>query len=94
MILFASEALSDMERVRNFLTVRNPQAATRAMRAIWAALERVEHSPSIGHPTMEPSIRQIVVRFGRHGYVVRYRVLPTEDTIFVTRIWHGREVRE
>ena len=38
MILFSSDALSDIERVRNFLEIRNPQAAVRAMRAIWAAL--------------------------------------------------------
>jgi plasmid stabilization system protein ParE len=30
MILFSSEALSDIERVRNFLETRNPDAAVRA----------------------------------------------------------------
>jgi plasmid stabilization system protein ParE len=34
MILFASEALSDIERVRSFLEAKNPDAAARAMRAI------------------------------------------------------------
>jgi plasmid stabilization system protein ParE len=94
MILFSSGALSDIDRVRNFLEVRHPQAAVRAMRAIWTALERVENTPQIGQPTKDRSIRQIVVRFGRHGYVVRYKVLSPDDTIFVTRIWHGRESRE
>jgi plasmid stabilization system protein ParE len=42
MILFSSEALSDIDRVRTFLEVRNPDAAVRALRAIWMALERVE----------------------------------------------------
>jgi plasmid stabilization system protein ParE len=93
MILFSSEAVSDIERVRSFLAARNPDAAQRAMRTIWRALERVESFPEIGHPTKAPSIRQIVVRFGRRGYVVRYRVLP-DQTIFVTRLWHGREARE
>jgi plasmid stabilization system protein ParE len=64
------------------------------MRAIWTALERVEQAPYIGKPPKDHSIRQIVVRFGRRGYVVRYRILPEGDTIFVTRIWHGREARE
>ena len=94
MILFASAALSDMRRVRNFLEARNPNAAVRAMRAIWAALQRVEELPEIETPVEDTEIRQIVVRFGRYGYVVRYKMLPENGAIFVTRIWHGREARE
>ena len=94
MILFASEATSDVQRVRNFLEARNPNTAARAMRAIWAALQRVEQFPEIGTPTKDAQIRQIVVRFGRYGYIVRYKVLPTNGAIFVTRLWHGRENRE
>jgi plasmid stabilization system protein ParE len=93
-IFFSSDALSDIERVRGFLEARNPQAAIRAMRAVWAALGRIEGAPYMGEPTKHRDIRQIIVRFGRRGYVVRYRVLPSDDAIFVTRIWHGREVRD
>ncbi len=64
------------------------------MRAIWAALARVETMPYIGKPTTDGHIRQIIVRFGRRGYIVRYRVLPPDDAILVTRIWHGREARD
>lgn len=94
MILYSSEAVSDIDRLRNFLEVKNTQAAVRAIRAIWTAIERVERSPYIGQRTKDPSIYQIVVRFGRHGYVVRYRSLSEDDAIFVTRIWHGREASE
>jgi plasmid stabilization system protein ParE len=93
MILYSSDAVSDSDRVRIFLEIRNPQAAIRAMRAIRSALTRVETTPYIGKPTKAPDIRQIVVRFGRYGYIVRYRVLP-DGAIFVTRVWHGREARE
>jgi plasmid stabilization system protein ParE len=94
MIFYSSDAIPDIERVRTFLEIRNPQAAIRAMRAIVGALEHVEALPLIGKATKEPNIRQIVVRFGRHGYIVRYQVMSPDDTIFVTRIWHGREARE
>lgn len=94
MILFSSEAVSDIERVRSFLQPRNPDAALRAVRAIWRALEQVEAFPEIGQPTKDPAIRQIRVRFGRRGYVVRYRVLASDEAVFVTRVWHGRERRE
>jgi plasmid stabilization system protein ParE len=64
------------------------------VRAIWTALERVEDVPEIGHPTTDPRVRQIVVGFGRRGYVVRYRILPPDGAVFVTRLWHGREARK
>jgi plasmid stabilization system protein ParE len=92
MILFSSEAVSDIERIRKFLEIRNPDAAARAIDAIWAALEQVKHFPKIGKPIKDCHIRQIIVRFGQRGYIVRYSIQPNE-VIFVTRIWHGLEGR-
>jgi toxin ParE1/3/4 len=92
MILFGPDAVSDIERVRQFLDSRNPDAARRAMRTIWSALERVQDIPELGRPTEDDSIRQIVIRFGAAGYVARYTLLPGGD-ILVLRIWHGREAR-
>ena len=92
MILFSDKAVADIERLREFLYSKNPEAAKRAMRAIWKALERVESFPGLGSPTTDPLIRQIVVAFGSRAYVARYTVLP-DGAIFVTRVWHGRELR-
>jgi plasmid stabilization system protein ParE len=44
-------------------------------------------------PTGDADVRQIVVRFGSSGYIVRYVVLPENENILITRIWHGREAR-
>jgi plasmid stabilization system protein ParE len=93
-ILLSAEAVSDIQRVRDFLQESNPEAAQRAMATIWAALHRVEHFPYLGRPTTSPEIRQIVVPFGRRGYIIRYRILPEEGAILVTRIWHARERRD
>jgi toxin ParE1/3/4 len=93
MILLSPDAVLDVERVRHFLENRNPQAAQRALAAIWHALEQAQAFPDIGAPTADADIRQIVVRFGASGYIVRYTRLAAGD-ILVTRIWHGREARE
>jgi plasmid stabilization system protein ParE len=93
MILLSSEARSDVTRLRNFLGVKNPRAAIRAMQAIWAALQRLEQFPQSGRATDDPRIRQIVVPFGASGYIVRYTIVPDNQAILVTRIWHGREAR-
>jgi toxin ParE1/3/4 len=91
MILVSSAAASDIERVRKFLEVKNPDAATRAVGRIWEALKQAECFPEMGK-RIKGNLRQIVVRFGQGGYIVRYRIRPN-GVIFVTRIWHGREER-
>ncbi|MEA2729968.1 MAG: hypothetical protein QOF70_4443 [Acetobacteraceae bacterium] len=40
-------------------------------------------------PTGNADIRQIVVRFGASGYIVRYAILSGDGDILITRIWHG-----
>ena len=94
MILLSPAAVVDVERVRSFLEERNPDAAKRALVAIWRALDQVQAFPELGATTADADIRQIVVRFGSSGYIVRYTVLPGSGDIFVTRLWHGREARE
>lgn len=93
MILFSSDAAADLERVREFLDINNPDAAKRAMRVIFAALEKVETFPDLGRPTEDADIRQIVIRFGAAGYIVRYTMLPESGDVLVLRLWHGREAR-
>jgi toxin ParE1/3/4 len=67
MILLSQEATSDIERVREFLDINNPEAAKRALRVIFAALARVEEFPGLGRPTEDADIRQIVIPFGAAG---------------------------
>ena len=93
MILFSPDAASDIERVREFLDINNPQAAKRALRGIFAALDRLQDFPELGRPTEDADIRQIVIRFGAAGYVARYTVLPDSGDVLVLRVWHGREAR-
>jgi toxin ParE1/3/4 len=54
----------------------------------------VQAFPDIGMPTGDADIRQIVVRFGASGYIVRYTRLPDTGDILLIRLWHGRELRE
>ena len=93
MILLSPDAVSDVKRLRNFLDEKNPDAAKRALAAIWTAIERLEEFSDLGAPTRDTEIRQLVVRFGSSGYIVRYTILPERKDVFVTRIWHGREAR-
>lgn len=93
MILFSPDAVEDVERLRTFLDRNNPDAARRAIALIWTAIDRLQEFPYLGMPTGDADIRQIVVRFGASGYIVRYAILPGDEDILITRIWHGRQAR-
>jgi toxin ParE1/3/4 len=93
MILFSPEAVADVERLRVFLDRNNSDAARRALASIWAAIDRLQEFPDLGRPTSDADIRQIVIRFGGSGYIIRYSVLHDERHILITRMWHGREAR-
>jgi toxin ParE1/3/4 len=91
MILLSSDAVEDVDRLRSFLDQNNPGAAQRALATIWTAVDRLQEFPDLGMPTPDADIRQLIIRFGASGYVVRYTALPPD--ILITRIWHGREAR-
>ena len=93
MIQLSLDAASDVERVREFIGVHNAEAAKRALRVIFTAIEKLQDFPNLGRPTEDAEIRQIVVRFGAAGYIVRYTILPESGDVLVLRIWHGREAR-
>jgi plasmid stabilization system protein ParE len=93
MILLSPDAVEDVERLRTFLDQSNPDAARRALALIWTAIDRLQEFPDLGMRTEDADIRQIVVRFGSSGYIVRYTVLTGDENILITRIWHGREAR-
>jgi plasmid stabilization system protein ParE len=93
MIFLSPDAALDVERLRTFLDQINPDAARRALALIWTAIERLQEFPAMGMPTEDAGIRQIVIRFGASGYIVRYNVLAETKDIVITRIWHGREAR-
>lgn len=44
-----------------------------------------------GHLSSEGDARESLVRFGRAGYVIQYRV--THDAVMVLRIFHSLEER-
>jgi plasmid stabilization system protein ParE len=79
--------------LRIFLDQTNPDAARRALALIWTAIERLQDFPALGMPTEDADLRQIVIRFGASGYIVRHVILPETADILVTRVWHGREAR-
>jgi plasmid stabilization system protein ParE len=93
MILVSEDAALDFERLRNFLEIKSPLAASQAVAAIWTAVQALDEFPHLGAPRGRASVRQLIVRHGASAYVVRYAILAQNEDILVLRIWHGRETR-
>ena len=85
------EAMTDLERHFEFLNERNPDAASRAVRAILSAGSSLARSPDRGNTVPDSMQRKLRVFFGKSGYVLYYRVEGSQ--VFILRVHHGRENR-
>jgi hypothetical protein len=53
----------------------------------------LQEFPALGMQTEGADVRQIVIRFGTSGYIVRYAIVSETADILITRVWHGHEAR-
>ena len=89
-VQFSRRSLADRDRLVEFLSETNLPAADRALSVLAKALEDIATFPEIGRPGPR-GYRKLIVRFGKAGYEIRYRVYP--NRVLVTRIFHTREDR-
>ncbi len=84
-------ARSDLIRVSNFLADVPPGAALRAADVLDEALRTLRTFPERA-PKNRIGGRDMIVRFGQAGYVIRYRVVGAD--VIVTHLPHfGRSFR-
>ncbi len=90
---FAPAATRDLQRLREFLRQKNPQASHRAGQTIARALQLLRQQPQIGRPLddLPAEYREWVIDFGASGYVALYRYDETSDTVTVLALRHQRE---
>ena len=88
-IEFSASAVRDLKRLREFIAVHNPQAASRISLRIRTAVGKLALFPEMGRPVEElEGVRELIAG----NYVVRYSC--SDDVVFILRIWHGKEYRE
>jgi toxin ParE1/3/4 len=93
-LIVSETALADLERLHAFLADKSPRAASRAVSALVAAVESLNHVPERGRPAGLPHTRELIVPFGRSNYVIRYLNRTGPDELVIFRIWHSREARD
>lgn len=91
-VIFAPAAIRDLQRLRDFLRPRNPDAAWRAAEAIRQGLQALGGHPQMGRlvEDLPEHYREWLIDFGDSGYVARYRF--DGDTVTILAIRHQKEV--
>jgi plasmid stabilization system protein ParE len=90
-VVYSENALANIEHAFEYLAAHDPGAALAAVEAIRSAVTALNVHPLIGR-RVEGEIRELVISFGRTGYVALYRYLPARDTVRVLAVRHQREL--
>jgi plasmid stabilization system protein ParE len=90
-IVYSRNAIANLERAFAWLAERAPDAADAAVEAITSAVALLEHHPMVGRP-IEGALRELVISYGRTGYVALYPFLPAQDVVRILAIRHQREL--
>jgi plasmid stabilization system protein ParE len=90
-VIYSSRALDNLERAFEYLARSDPTAGLSAASAIQSAVSTLAAHPLIGR-RIEGEIRELVISFGKSGYVALYRFLPHSDVVRVLAIRHQREL--
>ena len=89
-VVYSPNAIANLARLHRFLDQKNPEAATRAIRAIRDRLVMLSRFPRLGPVDPErPDIRELFVPFGAAGYVARYGIVG--KTVVILAVRHTRE---
>jgi plasmid stabilization system protein ParE len=89
-IQWANKALSDLERVYEFLASVNKPAAIQVVRSLTNGVTRLADHPRLGESLSQFAPRDVRrLQIGR--YEVRYEIQGS--VIFILRLWHTREDR-
>lgn len=86
----SASALRDLERLFDFIAEADPQRALSQLTSVRAAFAVLADHPLLGR-VAEDGRRELVLSRGRHGFIAKYRWLPTEGVVLILAVRHQRE---
>ncbi len=85
-------AFEDLKRLYDFLEPVDSKIAKKIINLIISEAESLVKFPEKGRPWNDDLyFRELIVKFGMRGYIVRYRF--EKNTIYIVRVWHMLEDR-
>lgn len=90
-IRYANRALSDLERIADFLAPEGEDAQLDALDLIDEAIAVLVRHPLIGR-LVEHDLRELIISHGKTGYIALYSYEAEQDAVLILAIRHQREV--
>ncbi len=90
-VVYGATALADLERLFRFLLEHDQHSAVASAAAIRSAIEMLAEHPLIGR-RVSGNVRELVISFGRTGYLALYRFVPALEEVRILAIRHQREI--
>lgn len=91
-VVYSENALANLERLFAHLAdAADEDSAEAAVSAIASAVDMLAYHPLIGR-IVTADLRELVISFGKTGYVALYRFLPARDEVRVLALRHQREL--
>lgn len=88
-VVYSANALANLEDAFLWLRESAPDAAVPAVEAIRTSIEMLAAHPLIGR-VVRDDLRELVISFGRTGYVALYRYVPARREVRVLALRHQR----
>ncbi len=86
---YSPESINDLMRLREFIEIKNPQAAKRIAVSIKKGINQLKSFPYIGVKVERAPNPEIIRDLIIGNYTARYLIRPEKITIL--RIWHHKE---
>ena len=90
-VIYSARALDHLERAFEFIAEKEPRAARAAVQAIESAVSMLQTHPLIGR-RVEREVRELVISYGRTGYIALFRVDVVPEQIRVLAVRRQREL--
>ena len=88
-LVYSAESVNDLIHLREFIEIKNPQAAKRVAQSIKKGITQLKSFPYIGVKVEQAPDPEIIRDIIIGNYTARYLIRPKE--IIVLRIWHHKE---
>jgi addiction module RelE/StbE family toxin len=89
-IVFAPQAVDDLERLTDFLIENDKNAALHTIELIEEAVQILKRHPLIGR-LCDGCLRELVISRGKSGYVALYSYEESSNMILISTIRHQKE---
>ena len=91
-VIFSDDSLGDLDRLREFLEGKSPEAWKKAKTAIATEIGSLVTQAGVHKPVPDRLHQHdMQVKFGSLGYTVRYHCERGGDVVVILRLKHQRE---